>query len=458
MKTTLFRSLLLCLLAIGVSLFTFAQEALTETYTTEDGSLSFRYPEGWRINDLNGQTIMLRGSISAPAAFTFYPPDFVEIFASNANTAEDALDDMADSFGFIVGSALEYPLVPNTAFATVLEDGEVGFVFMTRLSSGRFAMLQAMTRGSDPEETVRLTLEILRTMDSGNPFEIGNGNNTTPSVTSTPVVDEGFPQFLTNHAGEWQDAVEELEEQGVIASGGSLVFNENRAFFSGQGNFFTPLARNSPFADIIMSGELSFNVGNLDELEQCVLTSRIETDNRGNATKFLDVGFLNDGTLFVIDVFSRSEDPVFTFSQESLDLDIPHHILYLAQDDTVTVYLNGELIIENFEIENRSGTYGISLLGRGPSAQCVGNNIWVYQAPAFNPGVCEVSAASTVNKRSGPGTTFDRAGQLGAGVVEMAVAQGNDGDFIWWQLEDDTWVREDVVRAVGDCRNLPDSE
>ncbi len=447
MKTTLCRLFLLCLFLVSLPIFTFAQDELTETFVSEDGALAFQYPVGWEVDNLSG-LINLTGPSGSTVVFTFFPPDFIEIFVSESDTAIEALDTMAESLTFITGEAEEFPSSLESAIASTEQNDIPGIALMKKLSSDRFAMMLAQT--TDIDASTSLILDVFASMDSGTPGS-GSSNN-------ADSVEEGFPKLLTNHAEDWQDAVEELEEKGVIASGGSLVFNENRAFFSGQGNFFTPLARNSPFADIIMAGELSFSVGDLNELEQCVLTSRIETDNRGNATKFLDVGLLNDGSVFVLDLLGGGQDPVFTVSPESLDLDISHHILYLAQDDTVTVYLNGELIIENFEIENRSGTYGISLLGRGPSAQCVGNNIWVYQAPAVNPGVCEVSATSTVNKRGGPGTNFDRAGQLGAGVVEIAIGQGSDGDFTWWQLEDDTWVREDVVRAVGDCRNLPDAE
>jgi uncharacterized protein YraI len=71
--------------------------------------------------------------------------------------------------------------------------------------------------------------------------------------------------------------------------------------------------------------------------------------------------------------------------------------------------------------------------------------------------VCKISAGSTVNKRSGPGTNFDRAGQLAAGTVLEAVGKNDPGDgFTWWKLVDDTWVRNDVVNAVGDCLNVPE--
>ncbi|MBL8153606.1 MAG: hypothetical protein JNM70_05420 [Anaerolineae bacterium] len=72
-------------------------------------------------------------------------------------------------------------------------------------------------------------------------------------------------------------------------------------------------------------------------------------------------------------------------------------------------------------------------------------------------GDCIVVADSNVNQRSGPGTTFDRAGFLNKGeeAVAIAVAEDNDG-ALWFQLEDETWVRADVVTSDGDCDNLPE--
>ncbi|MDQ7034111.1 MAG: hypothetical protein Q9P01_04550 [Anaerolineae bacterium] len=31
-------------------------------------------------------------------------------------------------------------------------------------------------------------------------------------------------------------------------------------------------------------------------------------------------------------------------------------------------------------------------------------------------------------------------------------------DFRWWQLEDESWVREDVIIITGDCSNIPEIE
>jgi hypothetical protein len=265
---------------------------------------------------------------------------------------------------------------------------------------------------------------------------------------------------LDYYDGDWSEAIAELQDKEIIAVGGSLVFEEDRAFFSGQGSFCTPLASRSPYSDVVMAGELTYTASDSTDLETCTLIARVQIDNSGFTSRYLQVGLDNDGFAYWFD--SYGEGP------RDFDLGIitarlvpgdPNHILFIAQDDHLTVYINGELVLSNQEITESSGTYGIALLGQGPGARCEGANIWVYQSPSFTPGVCEISAGSTVNKRSGPGTTFDRAGQMDAGTIMEAIAQSEAPDgFIWWQLEDETWVRDDVINAQGDCLNIPEAE
>lgn len=68
---------------------------------------------------------------------------------------------------------------------------------------------------------------------------------------------------------------------------------------------------------------------------------------------------------------------------------------------------------------------------------------------------CTFSAPGTANLRSGPGTTFDRAGALSAGqTVEVdGQAQGSDG-MTWYRLVSGEWVRSDVVGAPAACANV----
>jgi WD40 repeat protein len=69
---------------------------------------------------------------------------------------------------------------------------------------------------------------------------------------------------------------------------------------------------------------------------------------------------------------------------------------------------------------------------------------------------CTLTAPGSTNLRSGPGTTFDRAGTLSAGeTVEVdGQSQGTDG-MTWYRLASGAWVRSDVVGAPAACANVP---
>lgn len=69
---------------------------------------------------------------------------------------------------------------------------------------------------------------------------------------------------------------------------------------------------------------------------------------------------------------------------------------------------------------------------------------------------CTINVPNEVNLRSGPGTTFDRAGTLSAGqTVEVdGQTQGADG-MAWYRLATGEWVRSDVVGSPAACANVP---
>jgi hypothetical protein len=191
-----------------------------------------------------------------------------------------------------------------------------------------------------------------------------------------------------------------------------------------------------------------------------LLTTRINTNSAGTAITYVDVGITNTGDLLIADVSDEDENATtLELVPLVLNLGQAHHLLILVIDETLTVFVDGEQAVANVPVVERSGTYGISLLGAGPDASCEGRNIWVYQVPSVTPGVCSISAGSAVNRRSGPDTSFDSPGQLPAGQQEQAQGQtiGADGQR-WWQLEDGSWVRDDVVNAEGDCTTVPNVE
>ncbi len=72
------------------------------------------------------------------------------------------------------------------------------------------------------------------------------------------------------------------------------------------------------------------------------------------------------------------------------------------------------------------------------------------------PPLCVAFTINTVNRRSGPGTNYAVKGILDEWETRQIFGQktGTDG-FIWWQLADGSWVREDVVDEQGACKNVP---
>jgi hypothetical protein len=69
---------------------------------------------------------------------------------------------------------------------------------------------------------------------------------------------------------------------------------------------------------------------------------------------------------------------------------------------------------------------------------------------------CTVTASSTVNQRSGPGTSFAIAGTLAGGTSAAVEGQATGADgFVWWRLGEGIWVRSDVVNAAGNCESVP---
>lgn len=77
-------------------------------------------------------------------------------------------------------------------------------------------------------------------------------------------------------------------------------------------------------------------------------------------------------------------------------------------------------------------------------------------AASGSPGAaCTVSTASGANQRSGPGTDFDLAGTLSAGVNASVDGQATGADgFVWWRLGEGVWVRSDVVDESGNCEGV----
>lgn len=100
--------------------------------------------------------------------------------------------------------------------------------------------------------------------------------------------------------------------------------------------------------------------------------------------------------------------------------------------------------------EDNAGTYYAFVTIDGVSVRAITQQPEVVVAP------CSLTVIQTANLRTGPATTYDLVRTLNIGTDADAVGQapGADG-FTWWRLDDESWVREDLVREEGECSSLP---
>lgn len=433
------------LLIVSVIRPIFAQGDLTETFVAEDGSLAFRYPASWEVDSSNESFTQLVSAVDEDNILivSFISPATLALLVPDAPDAVTTLTKAQEIIGFITGDPVATTSTGReAAIASIETEAQAGFAIVIDLGGGAYGLMLAITLPGGTEAVLPMVNALA---DS---FTLP-GEDMVSSVRSNTV------RTLDNSGKTWQEAITELQARHIIGPGGSLVFQENQAFFSGQGNFFTPLAQGAPEADVVMAAEMLFNTSGSEALESCILLSRINTDDEGATTAFTEIGLLSDGSVLINDLPETGTHNV-TVEKLGLNLDESHYFLYLLQGENLTLYVDGALVVDDFVIADRAGTYGIALRGNGPGARCEGRNIWVYQALPFEPGVCNVSINTTVNERTGPGTQFDLAGQLPQGTVLQAAGQSEPVEgFVWVKLDDGYWVREDVIVMEGDCGSLP---
>jgi len=446
LKKWLVAAVMAIMLVVGVVTPVVAQGDLSETFIAQDRSFMFRYPEGWVIDDTTDS-----GAINAyndTIDLYIYGPQVLAGYGAGEMTDPRELTDL-----ILMGledvdteDVVDLTVGGRTAVRLDYDTGDgVGFFLVITLSDGSLGMVEVIAlsaSGSVPDEDTALA--IAATFDV-----VQSGQAAAP---------EGKPESLTGYAGDWPDVVTVLEDAGLIASGGGLVFTEDYAYFTGQGAFFTPLAINSPRTNFVMAGTLTYTPSDSSDIELCTLGSRIIYEG-SSAVQYIDVGFANFEARAIISEFISGGNGNFEVSPVAFDLSVPHHFLILVVEDQATVYIDGELMFDDIAVDVHAGTWGVGLVGRGPRANCEARDIWVYEVPIGEEGVCEIRASGTVNVRSGPGTNFASPGQLSAGASQRAIGRttGSDG-MTWWQLETETWVRDDVIDAVGDCVGVPQVE
>lgn len=286
------------------------------------------------------------------------------------------------------------------------------------------------------------------------------------SSVSLTLAQESDTPFLENYASTPSEILDELEDLGIVPSGAEEALAQTGLRFSGAEAQFSNFPNDTDATNIVMGATLNFSP-QADDLEFCAITTRTQRvesnrlDNGSNIVtirldSYVAMGVDSDGSIFAFEI---SEDAEIDLHEQALDLSEPVNLLAVVIEDNLTLFVNGEAIITDYELTLPSGSFAFLYSGMAEESACVAETFFAYTIADELVGVCRVSTDSPVNRRDGAGTDFARVAQLLAGESLEAVGQiiGTDG-FTWWLLEDDTWVRDDVVTTTGFCRRLPEVE
>ncbi|MDQ7034110.1 MAG: hypothetical protein Q9P01_04545 [Anaerolineae bacterium] len=391
-RKTLYILLLPAILFILDLLPIAAQTELDATFVAEDSTFKINYPSSWRGDASDPAFVTLSGFASGyQMSITAFSTQLVISYAVGASSAFDVAQNLAAEPNIEADAA---PLLigrRDAAVASITIDNLDGVVFVIEMENGTYGMVIVVGSKSALEVNRELVLKMIESYDAPN-FIIRGAE-------------------LTNYADDWEAAIAELQDLGLVAQeGGSLVFEEDRAFFNGQGFVFTPLGRRAPHTDIVMAAEIEFTSDSASEYEDCSLLARVVGGSSETVSTYLQVGLDNSSDIFYYDSEGTEETTIYQRLPLRLDLSVAHHLLFIVADEFLTVYIDGERVFDQVEINvEREGTYGIALLGRDSDSRCEGRNIWVYEFTSERLEACIASANGTINKRTGPGTNFNRS-------------------------------------------------
>jgi hypothetical protein len=150
-------------------------------------------------------------------------------------------------------------------------------------------------------------------------------------------------------------------------------------FLNGNGNLFLGLGNNAPSEDFVIHAMLTLTSTDLSQFEMCSVLGRVTRDNSRNAQTMIEFGITNSGAAVVIDRTDPATQAMVAVADLGLTLGEPHHLLAIGNSATVDVFVDGDQALSSLFASVRSGTYGLSLIGRAAtSPRCEGEDFWVF--------------------------------------------------------------------------------
>lgn len=276
---------------------------------------------------------------------------------------------------------------------------------------------------------------IVETVDAGTPL-ILVGVSASRAWYQTEAGDWVYSEYLTADDPATQLALPVTDE----AADAGPRYGPMQAFYFSAG-IGLPVCNEAPNALVVQNPagvEVTFNMNGLEvELGSTMVLTLGRSDGRPALMMTL-----MEGTLSA------------RFGETRFTLDEPGQAAGVTLDDRGRVSPDSSVVMPDVDMllqKAMPACQAAAQSGLFEPTDCD------FQVVAYElPEICTVTATRNINRRGGPSTIYDVWDGLAQG--ESAIAEGQvvgfDG-YVWWQLEDGSWVREDLVEEVGPCADLP---
>jgi hypothetical protein len=198
--------------------------------------------------------------------------------------------------------------------------------------------------------------------------ERGDGRGNTADETPSIAAFDGVAE----------DVMAELVAQDLVEDGGYVLFREDYAWFEGTGAWYTPLARQQNREDVVMAGELTFTYSESDEFQACGLMARVNSDANGRTTTQAEFGLTGFGAAYILDLDFNEQSFDEYYAPLSVGSGDSANVLLILTGGNATMFVDGEMVLENEKVDRRSGSFGIGLLSANADGRCEGRDIWVW--------------------------------------------------------------------------------
>lgn len=368
------------LLMCGVSgVLVLAQDDLTQVFTTSDGSFQLSLPDDWTAAEQPDGSLIVRGD----AIRLLISPPNVLVDVGLLDEINPSPETLMDDFMALTGEQFEYQEI--TEF---------------ELDSGQKALRSDFT--SDSEGFASVTAAFLVAVEVNDTFvlvaALGEGVNAETLETAAYTIAGTFRygEFarpgevtgelptLQHYIGEdldsgWEEAVTELESLGLISEGGELVFAEEWLVTAMNPGLSIDEDSASSHRNFVIAALISFRPE--DGNAVCGLLARVTLGEDDDLASFVFVGVTPNDSLFVLESGGDEEPRVFE-AETGVRFHDPQHLLAIVRDDHLTVFVNGEGVIENWPLERAVAADDV-LVGTNLESSCVMTSVWAYGFPAL---------------------------------------------------------------------------